>query len=127
MKVLVRARASSEQQNHLNAESYFLTQQLLFPIFNMMFSQLCVQSGICGAGGELTAILRVVFQPLVWSDRSHDVISRHSSMERWVRLLGLYPSETTTACKHTGVLEVQLLRTFIKVRSLCEVRYVFMA
>lgn len=47
-----------------------------------------------GVRCELTAILRVVFQPLVWSDRSHDVINRHSSMERWVRLLGLYPSET---------------------------------
>lgn len=46
-----------------------------------------------GIDYELTAILRVVFQPLVWSDRSHDVINRHSSMDRWVRLLGLYPSE----------------------------------
>lgn len=42
---------------------------------------------------ELTAILRVVFQPLVWSDRSHDVINRHSSMERWLWLFGLYPSK----------------------------------
>lgn len=42
---------------------------------------------------KLTAILRVVFQPLVWSDRSHEVINRHSSKERWVRLFGLYPSE----------------------------------
>lgn len=51
-----------------------------------------------GVDYELTAILRVVFQPLVWSDRSHDVIKRHSSMERWALFFGLYPSETHT-CK----------------------------
>lgn len=43
-------------------------------------------------GYSLTAIFLVVFQPLVWSERSQEVISRHSSRLRCVWLFGLYPA-----------------------------------
>lgn len=40
----------------------------------------------------LTAIFLVVFQPLVWSERSQEVMSRQSSRLRCCLFLGSYPT-----------------------------------